>query len=108
MITKPPQNEYEKQIYTICSNIPKLPEGEKAIIYDFATKYIPDKCIIDFEEINLEKYIHNIIIIYNKHKNSPVIDLVNTFINKFHLEIRENKKLYLEGTGSLDCKKIVI
>ena len=39
MITKPPKNEYEKQIYTICSNIPKLPEGEKAIIYDFATKY---------------------------------------------------------------------
>ena len=102
MITKPPQNEYEKQIYIICSDIPKLPEGEKAIIYDFATKFIPDKCVIDFEEINLEKYIHNIIIIYNKHKNSPVIDLVNTFINKFHLERKEDKKQYLGCNNGTD------
>ena len=102
MITKPPQNEYEKQIYTICSDIPKLPEGEKAIIYDFATKFIPDKCVIDFEEINLEKYIHNIIIIYNKHKSSPIMNLVNMFINKFHLEISEDKKQYLGGNNGTD------
>lgn len=91
MITKPPENKYEKQIYNICSDIPKLPEGEKAIIYDFATKFIPDKCVIDFEEINLEKYIDNIIIIYNKHKSSPIMNLVNMFINKFHFEIKEDK-----------------
>ena len=102
MITKPPQNEYEKQIYTICSDIPKLPEGEKAIIYDFATKFIPDKCVIDFDEINLEKYIHNIIIIYNKHKSSPIMNLVNMFINKFHLEIKEDKKKYLGGNNGTD------
>ena len=91
MITKPPENKYEKQIYNICNDIPKLPEGEKAIIYDFATKFIPDKCVIDFEEINLEKYIDNIIIIYNKHKSSPIMNLVNMFINKFHFEIKEDK-----------------
>lgn len=91
MITKLPENKYEKQIYNICSDIPKLPEGEKAIIYDFATKFIPDKCVIDFEEINLEKYIDNIIIIYNKHKSSPIMNLVNMFINKFHFEIKEDK-----------------
>lgn len=102
MITKPPKNEYEKQIYNICSDIPKLPEGEKAIIYDFATKFIPDKCVIDFEEINLEKYIHNIIIIYNKHKSSPIMNLVNMFINKFHFEIKEDKKQYLGGNNGAD------
>ena len=52
---------------------------------------------VDFKEIDLENYIHNIIITYNKHKSSPIINLVNTFIKKFQFEIRENKKLYLGG-----------
>lgn len=97
MIVKPPKDDYEKQIYNICLDIPKLPEGEKAIIYDLATKWIPDQCIIDFKKIDLENYIHNIIIIYNKHKSSPIINLVNAFIKKFQFEIRENNKIYLGG-----------
>ena len=59
--------------------------GEKAIIYDFATQYIPSHVYIDYNKLNLEQYIKNIIIIYNKHKSTPVINLVNECIKKMNL-----------------------
>lgn len=97
MIVKLPKEEYQKKLYNICSNIPKLPEGEKAIIYDLAAEFIPDRCIIDFKEINLENYVNNIIILYDKHKSTPIINLVNTFIKKNDLLSISNHKTYLGG-----------
>ena len=90
MIVKPPKNEYEKQIYYICIDIPKLPEGEKAIIYDLAVHDIPHFAEVDFSLIDLNDYIQDIIIIYNKYKSSPVINLVTAFINRF--DFKEKKK----------------
>lgn len=90
MIVKPPKDNYEKQIYNICLDIPKSPEGEKAIIYDLAVHDIPHFAEIDFSLIDLNNYIQNIIIIYNKYKSSPVINLVTAFINKF--DFKEKKK----------------
>lgn len=97
MIVKPPENDYEKQIYNICLDIPKLPEGEKAIIYDLATEFIPAHAIVDFGRIDLENYVNNIILLYDKHKSTPIINLVNTFIKKNDLLSISNYKTYLGG-----------
>ena len=99
MIVKPPKDNYEKQIYNICLNISKLPDGEKAIIYDLATKWIPGRCYIDFKFIDLKTYINNIIIIYNKYKSYPIINLVNTFIRQNNFEKKINNKTYLGGNN---------
>lgn len=99
MIVKPPKDDYEKQIYNICLDIPKLPGGEKAIIYDLATQWIPDRCYVDFKFIDLETYINDIIIIYNKYKSSPIINLVNTFIKQNNFEKKVNNKTYLGGNN---------
>ena len=85
MIVKIPTNDYEKQMYDICSDIPNVPEGEKAIIYDLATQAIPSQTYIDFSSIDVKSYVDNIIILYNKHKSSPVINLVNMYIKKNNL-----------------------
>lgn len=85
MIVKMPTNDYEKEILEYCKNIPKLPEGEKSIIYDLATQAIPNQAYIDFRLINIKSYMEDIIIIYNKHKSSPIINLVNMFIKKNNL-----------------------
>lgn len=91
MIVKPPKNEYEKQIYYICADIPKLPEGEKAIIYDLAVYNIPYFADVDFHLINLDNYIRDIIIIYNKYKSSSVINLVTAFINRFNFKEKKEE-----------------
>lgn len=97
MIVKPPKEEYQKKLYNICSNIPKLPEGEKAIIYDLAAEFIPAHAVVDFDRIDLENYVHNIILLYDKHKSTPIINLVNAFIKKNDLLSISNYKTYLGG-----------
>ena len=97
MIVKQTKEEYQKKLYNICSNIPKLPKGEKAIIYDLAAEFIPAHAVVDFGRIDLENYVDNIILLYDKHKSTPIINLVNTFIKKNDLLSISNYKTYLGG-----------
>lgn len=88
MIVKSPKNKYERKIYKCCSALPDITEGEKASIYDLATQYIPNDAHIDFRLINIDNYIKDIVTIYDKHKSSSVINLINMYVKKN----KKNKK----------------
>ena len=84
MIVKKPSNKYEKQIYMIIKSdkFEGMSKGERAILYDLATQYIPRDAYINFKSIDLDDYVNRVKIIYDKYKNSPIVNLVNMFIVK--------------------------
>lgn len=105
MIVKVPTNKYEKEIYNILdtnNKYSKMPPGERAILYDLATQDIPKYVSFHWEDLDLNKYIHNIKLSYDKTKNLPGINVVKTCINN----IFPNIKVDIEG-ASTEAKLVI-
>lgn len=106
MIVKLPENKYEKEILdTIKTNkeFSKSSNGEKSIVYDLC-KQVRKTIGIPWEDIELEDYV---LLVFKAYKKSPNVPMMNVIVNCIN-KCFPNYKAYLEGTGSLDCKKIVI
>lgn len=106
MIVKSPENNYEKEILDIIKTdveFSKSSDGEKSIVYDLC-KQVRKTVGIPWEDIDLENYV---ILVFKAYKKSPNIPTMNVIVNCIN-RCFPNYKAYLEGTGSLDCKKIVI
>lgn len=101
MIAQTPKNKYEREIYENCKNIPKLPEGEKSIIYDLAVS-LSNYIYFDWEDINIKNYVNNIKLSYNKYKNQPGINVVCACINNCFKQYRASVE------GDMYNKKLVI
>lgn len=106
MIVKLPENEYERKVLDIIktsNEFSKLSDGEKSIIYDLC-KQVRKTVNISWEYLDLEKYTS---LVFQGYKKSPNIPLMNVIVNCIN-KCFPNYNAYLEGSGSIDNKRIVI
>lgn len=104
MIVRMPKNKYELEILNLIKEgkeFSKMPEGEKSIIYDLATD-LPKYITFDWEDINLKRYVHDIKLSYDKHKNQPGLNVICACINA----IFKQYKCKIEGP--MDAKTLII